>query len=650
MKDKPYFPKRAVITAGMPYADKELHCGHIGANILHADIYGRFLRDRIGKDNVVFVSGADCYGAGPVVKHHAAVQDGYEGTLEDFVGKFYRSHQRVLDLYLINFNLYAASGIGEAKDIHHEFSVELFDSWYENGYLRLMESEQFYDEENKTILNGRQVEGKCPFPRCKSNTAYADECELGHQYSPRELLEPKIVTSGKAPVLKSVKNWYFDLERFGAALKERQKELEDEGISRKFLLTNIADFLKDPAILIRTDDFDTLRKATAEMPAHTADINEEGKSATLTFGALKERETACEILRRHGIRFRTGTTLVPFRISGDVEWGIPLPEREGLDDQTIWCWPESLWAPMSFLKTVLTRSGEGDSWEKWWFDEDARVYQFIGEDNIYFYAVAGMGLFMALNEIAGRPALFSLPQVIPNRHLHYGKSKMASSGPNKAPTAEELLEYYTAEQLRMHFAHMALHNNAIPLKPKALLREDGFDATLAEGNILTNVFNRLIRSCFYSMQKHFDGKLPDVEVSEEVRAAADKMISDYEWAMYRFEFPKIIDLLDVYLRDSNKAWSAKIKEADANDDDALRAQTLVDAFHVVRVASTLLHPFAPEGTERVREFLNVDESLWDWTFIEKALPHFMGQSHEFKFLEPRVDFFHKHPSQLSARA
>ena len=51
------FPDRAVITAGMPYGNKELHFGHIGGVFVHADIFARFMRDRIGAENVVFVSG-----------------------------------------------------------------------------------------------------------------------------------------------------------------------------------------------------------------------------------------------------------------------------------------------------------------------------------------------------------------------------------------------------------------------------------------------------------------------------------------------------------------------------------------------------------------------------------------------------------------
>ena len=48
--ERPIFPKRAIITAGMPYGNKNLHFGHVGGMFIHADIFSRFLRDRIGKE------------------------------------------------------------------------------------------------------------------------------------------------------------------------------------------------------------------------------------------------------------------------------------------------------------------------------------------------------------------------------------------------------------------------------------------------------------------------------------------------------------------------------------------------------------------------------------------------------------------------
>lgn len=60
---RPEFKKRAVVTAGMPYGNKDLHYGHVLGMFLYADVLARFLRDRIGADNVIFVSGTDCYGS-----------------------------------------------------------------------------------------------------------------------------------------------------------------------------------------------------------------------------------------------------------------------------------------------------------------------------------------------------------------------------------------------------------------------------------------------------------------------------------------------------------------------------------------------------------------------------------------------------------
>ncbi|MEF2856288.1 MAG: class I tRNA ligase family protein, partial [Collinsella intestinalis] len=53
--DRPSWPRRAVVTAGMPYGNKGLHFGHVGGVFVPADFYARFLRDRLGRENVIFV-------------------------------------------------------------------------------------------------------------------------------------------------------------------------------------------------------------------------------------------------------------------------------------------------------------------------------------------------------------------------------------------------------------------------------------------------------------------------------------------------------------------------------------------------------------------------------------------------------------------
>jgi methionyl-tRNA synthetase len=356
------------------------------------------------------------------------------------------------------------------------------------------------------------------------------------------------------------------------------------------------------------------------------------------FADLKSREKAVAILGQNKIRYRTGKTLVPFRLSGNVKWGIPVPEIEGVSGLTFWCWPESLWAPVSFCKTVLGDGSDGKEWEKWWKSDDAKVYQFVGEDNIYFYVIAGMALFMALDEG------YKMPIVIPNRHILYGKTKSSSSSDVKPPTAAALLEHYTPEQLRLHFMNASLSERSVGFEPKAILgkKEGEFDTVLYEGNLVTNILNRLVRSCFYTVQKFNDGILPELEVSKDVKEKSDETVLEYERLMSEIALDKVFELLNLYLRDANKNWATQSKSEDV---DVIK-QLLTDSFHIIRTAAALFDPITPVGCEMIREYLNVDERIRDWEFIFEPLCFFVKPGHKFKFLEPRIDFFEKHPSQL----
>ena len=80
-RERVEWPARAVVTAGMPYGNKPLHFGHIGGVFVPADAFARFLRDRIGAENVRFVSGTDCFGS--------PINEGYRKLKE--AGEFSRA-------------------------------------------------------------------------------------------------------------------------------------------------------------------------------------------------------------------------------------------------------------------------------------------------------------------------------------------------------------------------------------------------------------------------------------------------------------------------------------------------------------------------------------------------------------------------------
>jgi len=657
MNERPVFPRRAVITAGMPYGNKELHFGHIGGVFIHADVFARFLRDRIGEDNVIFVSGTDCYGS-PILESYRKWKEQSDSTLsiEDYVKLNHQKQKEALEKYQISLNLYGASALDRSKEVHTKVSDEIFEALYRKGYLQKRSTPQFYDPEYKVLLNGRQVIGQCPIQGCASDKGYADECSLGHQYMPSELLNPKSTLSGKTPEVIQVTNWYFQLEDFQILLSDYIDYLRKNTNSRKYQLSAMEEFLKKPLIYIKRNQLERLETIKECLPKHRL-IDEQNKASfTIEFDTLSDRERAESILSDHSIYYRTGKTLVPFRLSGNIEWGVKVPKKDGVENLTFWVWPESLWAPISFTRTYLESIHKTDEeWKRWWCSKEAKVYQFIGEDNIYFYGLAEMAMFMALQ--SNQPSIMPtegdlmLPHLIANNHVLFMDKKASSSSEIKPPMAKELLDYYTPDQLRMHFLSLGLDTKSVSFMPQRYLPiKEGQDNVLKEGNLLTNVYNRLVRSCFYTAQKYYASRIPGGSVSEEIRAEAVKAVLTYEHHMYNHEFHRVTELLDSYIRNMNKYWVNNIRIAETKEDDDLRRQVLLDTLHAVRTIASLLHPITPNSCEMIREYLGLDEKLWKWEYIFDTLPELIEnlETHQLKYLEPRVDFFQKHESQFES--
>ncbi len=654
---RPEFPKRAVITGGMPYGNKKLHFGHIGGVFVFADVYARFLRDRLGDENVIFVSGTDCYGS-PIAESYRKLREeqDFKGDICDFVMENHKAQKQALDDYLISLDIFGASGLGRTAEIHNEVSDWFIRTLYKNGHLKKIVTKQFYDEKAGCFLNGRQVIGKCPVDGCRSEKGYADECDLGHQYMPENLIDPKSTLTGETPIMKDVENWYFDLPSYSALLKEYAEKISKQKNVRKLVSSTITEFLADPVIHIKNELLENYNAVKSQMPEHEFIEEKKKPSFTIAFKTLDEMNAACAVLAGNGIRYRTGKTLVPFRLTGNIEWGVPAPVLEGEDPLTVWVWPESLWAPISFTQAVLENRGKSrEDWKKFWCSKDAQVYQFIGADNIYFYGVAEMGMFLGIREGENTADVpdgeLQLPILCANNHILFLDNKASSSGAIKPPMAADLLDHYTAEQLRMHFLGLGLGQRSVSFMPKPYnpnANPDDPDPVVKDGFLLSNVFNRIIRTCFYTTQKYFDGVMPVGKVDENILADSEKAILDYERYMYRFEFHQATYVLDSYIRKASKYMAKALGDADKSDGNELRRAALINVFHTIRTAAVLLHPMAPRGTEMILEYLQFGKDFWSWDKIFDTMESFTnGQDHKLKFLEPKVDFFTRHPSQFS---
>ncbi len=206
-------PKRYLVTSALPYANGELHLGHLAGAYLPADIYVRYLRLQ-GKD-VAYICGSDENGAAITLR---AKKEGI--SPQEIVDKYHNLFKTTFERLGISFDHYHRT----SAPLHHETAQDFFKKLLEKGdEFEEKVSEQYYDEGYDQFLADRYIIGTCP--NCNYDKAYGDQCEnCGKDLSPTELINPKSTLSGNKPVLRETKHWFFKLDKHEAWLKEWVEE------------------------------------------------------------------------------------------------------------------------------------------------------------------------------------------------------------------------------------------------------------------------------------------------------------------------------------------------------------------------------------------------------------------------------------------
>jgi len=200
--------KRYMISAALPYANGLKHIGHLAGAYLPADIYVRYLRAQ--KRDVVFVSGSDEHGTAIPIQ---AMKEGT--TARDIIDKYHPIIKQNFEDLGISFDIYHRT----SEPIHHETSQEFFTYLNDRGKLKIIDSEQYYDEEAKNFLADRFIKGTCP--NCGFENAFGDQCErCGTSLSPDMLINPVSTLSGSKPVKKATKHWYLPLGEYEQWLRD----------------------------------------------------------------------------------------------------------------------------------------------------------------------------------------------------------------------------------------------------------------------------------------------------------------------------------------------------------------------------------------------------------------------------------------------
>ncbi len=189
-----------LICIAWPYANGDLHVGHVAGAYLPADIFARY--QRLKGNRVVMVSGSDAHGTPIVVRADKEGKTPRE-VFEFFHGRFLET-QRLLG---ISYDLFTHTD----TENHHAIGQQMFRRLLENGYLFKATQKQLYSEMQGKFLPDRLVEGTCPI--CGYDKARGDQCDnCGNLLDGTQLINPRSRNHPEDTLtIRESEHYFFDL-------------------------------------------------------------------------------------------------------------------------------------------------------------------------------------------------------------------------------------------------------------------------------------------------------------------------------------------------------------------------------------------------------------------------------------------------------
>jgi methionyl-tRNA synthetase len=613
-------PSRAVVTAGMPYANGPLHLGHLAGAQVPADIYARWMRMLIGADKVLFVCGTDDHGS---TSELAALKAGK--PVREFIDGIHEKQRKTMERYSIGLDTYTGTSSPECFPLHKELAQDFIRKLYGNGMLEKRVSRQWFDPKIERFLQDRFVRGKCPNPKCDNDSAYSDECErCGTHYDPAELINPRSEMSDGIPVLKDTVHWWLDMWKVSETLRVWIQSKEKKWRTPVF---NEVIHTVLPALSFDNIHEPKYKEIKAELPKHKSKYAA-GKKVAVTFENKADLVTGRAFLEKNGIPSALLDGWAHRPISRDVSWGIPMPvdldpEMAG---KSLYVWPDSLIAPISFSQVALIQKGQDRArFAEFWKDPGTRVSQFLGQDNVFFYVLMQGALWLGTQKDPHRLPLngeLQLTDIYGCFHLMVDGEKMSKSTGNFF-TGDQLLDEkgYSADQVRYFLALLSLPE-----------KSSNFDfGTLDERNrFLAGPMNAAFEKPISACHSKFDGKVPKGVLNEKVVLETARMVQRYIRCMEKAEYSTLLFAVENYARQINSMFT-QYKPHDDRQPEESRRDALYTCFYVLKNIMIMLYPFVPHTMERLRESLKLDPSVFNVDELGKPIPggHEIGAKQQY---------------------
>jgi methionyl-tRNA synthetase len=441
---------------------------------------------------------------------------------------------------------------------HFRVSQSIFLALQKNGFLFKQFSKQWFSPGSGKFLPDRYVEGTCYI--CGYAGARSDQCDnCGNVLEPEKLIDPRSTAGDGRLELKETEHYYLDLSRLEPRVKA---------------------FLRD-----RSDHFrDTV------LGESLGKIEAEG--------------------------------LKPRPITRDLDWGIPVPTDEpGWEGKKLYVWFEAVIGYLSAAIEWAQLTGDAGSWRRWWSNDEARQFYFIGKDNIFFHTSLWPAELMGVGEqfgaiFAGEPMPLTLPYDVPANQFMNLEGQKISGSRNWAVWGNDFLSRYDPDALRYYLTVNMPESKDSDWDWEEFVARNNNELVATWGNLA----NRVLSFC----HRNWDGRVPEVRL-DDLRPADRDLIEYMEGAFNTVggeieavhlrqalqEVMRLASLVNQYL-DQTAPWNTLKK----NRDEA--ALSVYAALRAIDSLKILMAPFLPFTCQRLHGFFGYSDELFGEQYVEEV--------------------------------
>src|SRR5258707_59577 len=199
-------------------------------------------------------------------------------------------------------------------------------------------------------------------------------------------------------------------------------------------------------------------------------------------------------------------------ITRDIDWGIPVPV-EGWETKRLYVWFEAVIGYLSASIEYAQNVGQPELWKQWWYNPAAKIYNFLGKDNVEFHTIIWpaelLGISGLYNE--GNDTPINLPYDVPANEFMNVEGQKFSKSRNWAIWLPDILTRYDADAIRYTVAAALPESKDADWSWAEFVQRNNNELVAAWGNLVNRVLG------FAS--KNYDGAVPTPgALSEEDKA------------------------------------------------------------------------------------------------------------------------------------